>query len=172
MAKLYKVFCTKLLLMVVARVILWKSQVNNLKLHCFPHYFQKSKCWFSCIYRGWRPELFILVILIVYVKAGSLSALWNVSCFKLESVLTLWSMLLVLTVICRRPICQLVTRPIIPEEAMSIHEISDLGAREGISVQYVPHARPEARGSSPAELDWATSKNMVPKQKDENEENE
>lgn len=55
---------------------------------------------------------------------------------------------------------------------MSIHEISDLGVREGISVQYVPHARPEARGSSPAELDRATSKNMVPKQKDENEENE
>lgn len=77
-----------------------------------------------------------------------------------------------LIVIYRRPICQLVTRSIIPEETLSIHEISDLGTRKGISVQYVPHPRPETRGCSSTELDGATSKNMVSKQKDENEENE
>ena len=71
-----------------------------------------------------------------------------------------------------RSICQLVTCPVISEKTLPIQQIPNPGAREGVPLQYVSNERSEARGSSLAELDGATSENMVSKSTDENEENE
>uniref|UniRef100_A0A8C2YTH8 Hox9 N-terminal activation domain-containing protein n=1 Tax=Chinchilla lanigera TaxID=34839 RepID=A0A8C2YTH8_CHILA len=44
-----------------------------------------------------------------------------------------------------QPLCQLAACPLLPEKALSLHQIPDAGAREGVSVQYVPHQGPQAR---------------------------
>nr|KAF6415900.1 homeobox B9 [Molossus molossus] len=41
-----------------------------------------------------------------------------------------------------QPFCQLAARSLFPEKALSLHQIPDAGAREGVSVQYVPHQGP------------------------------
>lgn len=41
-----------------------------------------------------------------------------------------------------QPLRQLAARSLFPEKALSLHQIPDAGAREGVSVQYVPHQGP------------------------------
>ena len=72
----------------------------------------------------------------------------------------------------RQPRSKLDPRTIHEKEAMPVYEISDFRAGEGIPLQHVSDQRPTLRGVPHTQFNRETSEDLVPEQKDENEEAE
>ena len=55
---------------------------------------------------------------------------------------------------------------------MSLHQVPDPRAGEGVPLQHVPHERPQERGGEGSEPHGAAGEDLVPEQENEDEETE